>query len=137
MIILYMLLIMLAAFPLWKTVRYIIKEKRIRQQGIKAFGVVTHIHTTAMRRGPTVDQVHIEYASIIHGHFHKSSITAKHKKFKHGESVPLMYLPEEPSKIVVDGGQGYWPMLIFSILIFLFVIFAVYKIDEMVKKGNI
>ncbi len=137
MIILYILLIMLSAFPLWKTVRYIIKEKRIKQHGINASGVVTHIHTTAMRRGPTVDQVHIEYGSIIQGHFHKSSITAKHKKYKHGETVPVMYLPDEPSKIVVDGRQGYWQMLIFSILIFLFVIFAVYKIDEMVNKGNI
>jgi hypothetical protein len=48
-----------------------------------------------------------------------------------------MYLPEEPSKIVVDGGQGYWPMLIFSILNFMFVLFAVYKIAEMVESGNI
>ncbi len=137
MIIIYVLLLILAALPLWKTFRYIQKEKRIRQHGINASGVVTHIHTTAMRRGPTVDQVQIEYASNIHGHFHKSSITATHKKFKHGESVPVKYLPEDPSKILVDGGQGYWPMLIFSILIFLFVIFAVYKIDEMVKTGNI
>ena len=137
MIIFYILLIMLAAFPLWKTVRYIIKEKRIRQHGINARGVVTHIHTTAMRHGPTVDQVHIEYASIIHGQFHKTSITAKYKKYKHGETVPVMYLPQEPSKIVVDGKQGYWQMLIFSILIFLFVIFAVYKIDEMIKTGTI
>ncbi len=137
MIIIYILLLMLAALPLWKTFRYILKEKRIKQHGISASGIVTHIHTTAMRRGPTVDQVHIEYGSIIHGHFHKSSITAKHKKFRHGESVPVKYLPEEPSKILVAGGQGYWPMLIFSILIFLFVIFAVYKIDEMVKTGNV
>ncbi len=137
MIIIYIFLIMLAAFPLWKTVRYILKENRIKQHGITASGVVTHIHATAMRRGATVDQVEIEYASNIHGHFHKESITAKHKKYRHGETVPVKYLPEEPSKVVVDGGQGYWPMLIFSILIFLFVIFAAYKIDEMVKKGNI
>ena len=137
MLIIYILLLLLAAFPLWKTVRYIIKEKRIRQHGIKTLGLVTHIHTTAMRRGPTVDQVHIEFASIIHGHFHKSSITAKHKKFKQGETVPVMYLPEEPSKIVVYGKEGHWPMLIFAILIFLFVIFAIYKIDDMVKSGRL
>lgn len=135
MLIIYILLLTVAAFPLWKTVRYILKEKRIRQYGINTLGVVTHIHTTAMRRGPTVDQVHIEFASIIHGHFHKSSITAKYKKFKQGERVPVKYLPEEPSKIVVDGKEGYWPMLLFSMLIFLFVIFAIYKIDDMVKSG--
>ena len=137
MTILYILLIVLSAFPLWKIIRYITKENRIKKNGLNVLGVVTHIHTSAMRSGPTVDQVHIEYASIITGHFHKSSITAKHNKFKHGENLTVKYLPEEPSKIVVGKGQEYLPMLIFSILIFLFVIFAVYKIDEMVKTGNI
>ena len=137
MIIIYILLIIIAALPLWITIRYIIKEKRIRKYGISTLGVVTKIHTTRMYRGPTTDRVHIEYGSIISGHFHKSSITAKHKRFKYGETVPVKYLPEEPSKIVVEARPGYLPMLIFSILIFLFVIFAVYKIDEMIKTGNV
>lgn len=137
MFIIYILLLIIAAFPLLKTVWYIIKEKRIRQNGINTSGVVTHIHTTAFRKGPTVDIVHIEFASVIQGHFHKSNITTKHRKFKHGESVPVIYLPDEPSKIVVEGKEGYGPMLLFSILIFLFTIFAVYKVEEMLKNGNI
>ena len=40
MIIVYILLIVLGALPLWKTIRYIRLEERLRKRGMLATGVV-------------------------------------------------------------------------------------------------
>jgi hypothetical protein len=53
-----------------------------------------------------------------------------------GQSISVKYLPGKTDKIIVSSKRGYWPMLIFSVVLLLFVFFAVYKIDEMVKSGG-
>ncbi len=136
MTILYIIIILIAAIPLWKTIRFVLLEEKIRKEGISTSGVVTHIHTTRMRRGPTTDRVHTRYSSIIAGQYHEANFVTTHKKYHIGQTVPVKYLPEKPDKIVVAQKRGYWIMLIFSILILLFMFFAVYKIDEMVKADG-
>ena len=49
----------------------------------------------------------------------------------------VAYLPANPAKYAITDTQGgNTAMLIFCILIFLFVLFAVYKINEMVQNGE-
>lgn len=136
MIILYILLIVLGIYPLWKTIRFILLEEKIRKEGISTTGVVTHIHTTRRFKGPTTDQVFVSYSCIKSGQGHKSEFVTNHNKYRSGQSIPLKYLPEKTDKIIVAPKRGYWGMLIFSILIFFFVLFAVYKIDEMLKVNG-
>ena len=132
MTIVYVIIILLAAFPLWKTIRYARLEEKIRKEGISTSGVVTYIHTNRYHRGPATDRVHTTYGSIISGEYHKAIFTAAHRKYQVGQSIPITYLPAKPDKIVVGPKPGYWPMLIFSVALLLFAIFAVYKINEMV-----
>lgn len=137
MIIIYILLIVLGALPLWKTIRYIRLEERIRKIGVSSTGVVTNILTSRYSRNAAkTDRVQVQYQCRIHGQFHHANITEFHGKYKMGDHVPVLYLPEQPSKIVVSRKRGYWLMLIFGILILLFMVFAVYKIDEMIEQGN-
>ncbi|WP_298717112.1 DUF3592 domain-containing protein [Chitinophaga sp.] len=132
MIILYILLIVIGAIPLWITVRYIRLEERIRLHGISTTGTITNIKTTRYSRGPVSDRVHVRYDGLS-GQGHTASFVSKHGKYRSGRTVPVKYLPEKPDKIIVEAKRGYWSMLVFTILLMLFIIFAVYKIDEMLK----
>ncbi len=133
MVIIYVLLIIIGAIPLLKTILFIILEERIRKEGISTSGVVTRIHTTRYQRGAATDRVFAQYSSNITGQFHEAFFTALHGKYRVGQNIPVKYLPEKPEKIIVAEKRGYWAMLIFSVLIFLFIIFAVFKIGEMIK----
>ncbi|MFT3677984.1 MAG: DUF3592 domain-containing protein [Chitinophagaceae bacterium] len=137
MIALYVLIVAIGAIPLWKTIRFIQLEEKIRKEGISTSGVVTHIHTTCYQRGPATDRVHTRYSSILPGQYYEASFVAKHNKFRIGQSIPVKYLPGKTDKIVVSPKRGYWVMLIFSVVLLLFVFFAVYKIEEMVKAGGV
>ncbi|WP_018630864.1 DUF3592 domain-containing protein [Niabella aurantiaca] len=132
MTILYIIMILIATLPLWKTIRFIRLEERIRKEGISTTGVVIHIHTTRYQRGPATDRVHTRYQSVIPGQHHEANFVTKYNRYRIGQTIPVKYIPEQPDKIVVARKRGYWPMLIFSIGLLLFVFFAVYKINEMV-----
>ncbi|SDE35032.1 DUF3592 domain-containing protein [Niabella drilacis] len=136
MIILYIIMILIAMLPLWKTIRFIRLEERIRREGISTTGIVIHIHTTRYQRGPATDRVHTRYQSIIPGQYHEANFVTKHQKYQVGQTIPVKYIPEQPDKIVVALRRGYWLMLIFSIVLLLFVFFAIYKINEMVKADG-
>lgn len=124
---------LLGAFPLLKTISYVRLEEKIRKTGISTTGIVTAIHTTRYHRGPTTDRVHTRYNSNINGQYHEASFVTAHRKYRVGQSIPVKYLPEKPDKIVVSEKRGYWPMLIFSIVLLVFIVFASFKIYEMLK----
>ena len=130
------IIVIIGAFPLFKTILYIRLEEKIRKSGISTTGIVTAIHTTRNYKGPTTDRVHTRYNSNISGQYHEANFVTAHKKYRVGQSVPVKYLPEKPGKIVVAEKRGYWPMLIFSMLLFVFIVFAGYKIYEMLKMTS-
>lgn len=135
MIILYIIIILLGGLPFGRTIRFVLLEEKIRKSGIATSGVVTHIHVVRHYKGPVTDTVHVRYNSIIPGQYHEANFVTTQSRYQVGQTVPVKYIPEQPDKIVVASARGYWPMLIFTTLLFLFVFFAVYKMDEMVK-GN-
>lgn len=51
--------------------------------------------------------------------------------------MPVIYLQEKPDKYAIDTKKAYWAVLIFSILVFLFFCFAVYKLNEMAYTGQL
>ncbi|WP_109698727.1 DUF3592 domain-containing protein [Chitinophaga deserti] len=108
----------------------------IRRRGIQTNGVVLSKHVLTMKRGRAVDNLHIEFRDTYTGQIHRSHAYAAFGKFKPGDQVTLHYLPNTPAKIVLTGGLSYVPMFIFSILLILFVIFAVYKLEEMIRTGD-
>ena len=62
--------------------------------------------------------------------------TVSPHKYKIGDTMAVVYLPNKPAKYAIDTNKAYWAVLIFAIILFLFVLFAVYKINEMVKSGQ-
>lgn len=97
--------------------------------------VVREIKTLRTGRS-TLDFLILEYKERATGRLYNAKATVAHQKFRTGDSLPVAYLPDKPSKYAMGGKNAYWVVLIFCIALFLFVLFAVYKINEMVNAGS-
>lgn len=133
MIIFYILLILLSAFPLGLTIWRIRSDAYIRKTGIHTSGNITSISTVRLKSSLT-DIISIEYKDRTTGRTYTGKASSKAGKYKRSDTMGVAYLPNNPARYTItDTGRGYIVMLIFCILVFLFVLFAVYKIDGMVK----
>ena len=134
MIWVYIFMIAIAAFPLLLTIKRIRKAAYIKKKGVHVDAIVRHIRVSRSGRS-TMDILTLEYKERITGRSYQGRATVTHQQFQIGDRLPVAYLPDKPSQYAV-GNTAYWLLLIFCILLFLFVLFAVYKINEMVKAGN-
>lgn len=133
MLIFYILLILLAAFPLGLTVWRIRRDAHIRKTGIHTSGHITSIRTVRLKSSLT-DIISIEYRDRATGRIYTGKASSKTGKYKRSDTMGVAYLPNDPAKYAItDTGRGYTVMLVFCILVFLFVIFAVYKIEGIVR----
>lgn len=132
----YIGLILLAAFPLVLTIWRMSWSAKIKKRGVFTDSVVTHIRTLRMPRGGTVDILTLEYKDRATGQSYKGRATVATRRYKVGDRMELAYLPDRPAKYAIDTKKGYLFILIFCIILFLFVLFAVYKINGMVQTGQ-
>lgn len=136
MVFIYIGLILLAAFPLVLTIWRMRWAAKIKKTGVHTDSVVTHIRTVRLPRSGTVDILTLEYKDRATGQPYKGKATVAPLKYKVGDTMPVVYLPDRPAKYAVAIKSAYWAILIFCIILFLFVLFAVYKINEMVETGQ-
>lgn len=134
MLIIYILLILLAAFPVGLTIWRMRRAAFIKKTGIHTNGTITSIRTVRIKSSLT-DMITIEYKDRATGRSYNGKATSQSGKYKRGDLMEVAYLPSNPAKYAITKG-AYTIMLVFCIIIFLFVLFAVYKINEMVQKGN-
>jgi hypothetical protein len=137
MTIIYILLIVLAALPLLLTIWRMQAAATIKKKGIHTSGIITHINTIRTGRGGAIDILTLEYKDRATGRPYNGRATTVSQKYKMGDVMTVIYLPEKPSKYAIDTKKAYWVVLIFCIILFLFVLFAVYKIDGMVKSEQL
>lgn len=116
--------------PLGLTISYVQLERRLRKRGVCTTGVVSSIKTRVASKGPAIDTVTISYDCHTSGHTYQSSIVTMRSKYKRGQEVVVRYLPDAPTKIVVGEKVGYWPMLILTTLVFLFVIYVLFQLAK-------
>lgn len=136
MIFLYIFLILLAAFPLVLTALRMKRAALIKKEGIHVNATITHIRRVRIKT-TYIDFVDFEYRDRNTGKSYSGKATSRSGKYKYSDRLPVAYLPGNPSRHTVTNTKGgYTGMLIFCILLFLFVLFAVYKIDGMVSRGE-
>lgn len=137
MLLLYIAMIVLGAFPLIYIIYKMRQAAKINKEGIHTNGTIKHIQTVRAPKGATVDKLTIEYIDRATGKAYYAKATVSHRKYKYKDQISIAYLPDKPHKYAIDTKGGHLFLLIFFILIFLFVIFAVYKISGMVKTMQI
>lgn len=131
MIYLFIAMIILAAFPLALTIWRIRNASYIKKNGTHINGTVTGIRTIRFKN-THLDMVFFEYQDRLTGRSYPGKLTTAVGKYHSGDPLPMVYLPSKPSSYAVDTKGGYIAMLIFTALIFAFVLFAVYKLNQMV-----
>lgn len=128
MIFVYILITGLPAFLIFIIVKKMKKVNGIKKNGIITDAFITHINTQRMGK-TTVDVLTLEYKDAA-GRLHPAKATLQVGKYRAGQRIPIKYLPQNPAQYAFDNVSGYWFILIFCILLFLFALFAVYKINE-------
>ena len=136
MLILYIILIVLAAFPLVLTIWRMQNAAAIKKNGIATNGIIKHIRTINTGKGGRMDILTIEYKDRATGQPYNARASVSRKRHRVGDPMTVTYLPGKPSRYAIDTKGAYWFILIFCIILFLFVLFAIYKINEMVRSGQ-
>lgn len=127
----YIFIIGVPALLVLFATRKIFRSRKIQQQGIKTTAVVASIKSIKINKS-TFDKIQLRY-SDHNGADHTANITAASGKYKRNDAFELWYLPDNPAAYAVAGmQQGQWAGLIFFILLLAFMIFASFKLDEMV-----
>jgi len=134
MIFVYILIIGLPAFLIFLTIKKMKKANYIKQYGITTDAYILHIVTRSFNKN-RMDILTLEYKDTA-GRLHPAKASIQVGKYRVGQRIPIKYNPQNPAHYAFDNVSGYWFILIFCILLFLFMIFASYKINEMVQAGN-
>jgi hypothetical protein len=67
---------------------------------------------------------------------YSGTLTIKQGSYKTGDVLNIYYLPSNPRRNTMNGAWESPFILGFGILIAVFILFAVYKMYEMVKTGS-
>lgn len=136
MIVLYILLTAIGALPL---AVFLVKRKsyyHILKEGTKATAQVTEARRVRYRGNATHDRVSFSYLPAGAGHYMQGDYITKIGKHRRGDLIEIYYLPQQPRKYAVPGSKGEVFMFLFVLLLFLFVVFACFKIDEAVSADG-
>lgn len=135
MIFIYILITGLPAFLIFLVVKKMMKADAIKKNGITTDAYILNIETRRMGK-TTADVLTLEYKDAA-GRRHPARATLQVGKYRAGQRIPIKYLPHNPAQYGFDDVSGYWFILIFCILLFLFTLFAVYKINEALQGADI
>lgn len=109
--------------------------KAAEKNGIQTQATVTGIYRLNSSKGSS-DSVTFQYQDST-GQWHTGKITTGADQYGIGDGIPLKYSPGKPSFYVIKGmQQGQWVFLIFCLVMLAFMIFASYKLNEMVESGS-
>jgi hypothetical protein len=133
MIILYILLIAIGALPL---AVFLVNRKnyyRILKEGTKTTAQVTEARRVRYRGNATHDRVFFSYLPPGYSQYFPGNFITKIGKHRRGDIIEIYYLPRYPQLYAVPGSKGDIFMFLFVLLIFVFVVFACFKIHESVR----
>jgi hypothetical protein len=135
MIVISIVLILLASFPLLITLKRIRRYRLARHRGGNTVATVTHIRTHRYVRGLPYDRLTLVYHNLETGKSSTGQVSTVHDKYKPGDRVTIAYQTSTGDVIIPDDVAGFYPILGFGIVLLLFVLFAVYKLSEMLETG--
>lgn len=135
MIFVYIFIIGVPGLLVLFTTRKMIMTRKIKQEGIKTMAVVSSIKLVKINKS-FFDKIQLWYRDHTGGD-HTAQLTAMSGKYKRSDEFQLWYLRDNPAAYAIAGmQQGQWTALVFFILLLAFMIFASFKLDEMVHTAQ-
>jgi hypothetical protein len=112
------------------------RARLIKKNGVHVNAVVTQINPLQSSPGRTMVVLLMEYKDRATGQPYSATATVTHHKYQVGDNFPIVYHTANPSIYVLDVKNHYRLYLILCSLLFILVVFAVYKIKEKTDKKH-
>lgn len=107
------------------------KAYKIKSNGITVDATVVKIDILGTSIRTRSASLTLHYKVEAEKSIYPGTATAVPGQYKVGDTLQVTYLPKDPFKMTVKGANAQIPILVFAILLFLFVIFATYKIGQL------
>ncbi|MCB0710481.1 MAG: hypothetical protein KDC15_13975 [Chitinophagaceae bacterium] len=131
MLYIYILLIGISCLPLLFFLIQRTGYQKIIKEGVQTTAEIKKVRTTRLFRGPTFDQVDFWYLPQGANQYRSGTFNAKPGKYKVGDKRDMYYLPHKPEKYYVPESKSAKWILLITLALIAFVIFACFKIDQM------
>lgn len=129
---LYVLLVIIGFLPFIVTLFKIRRAEYMRRTGIKTTATVKQIYGSSIKG---MNRVLIEFR-LETGQLMSQEIIVAGLPYNEGDKLPLIYEKNNPAKNILEPGKNYIFIIVFTLLIAAFVIFAALKIKEGIETGN-
>lgn len=128
-------IVLMGFFPIFITVKRIMRYKTIAKNGITIKAQIVNKQLVPFFRGRQVVKLHLRYKHINFDDPIISEATTADNNYNIGDFLDISY-QKTKSKIFIKGDEkGYYPILGFAVVLFLFACFAVYMIRDMEING--
>lgn len=133
----YLILLFIALFGFLPLVVILYKKHRIKK--ILTVGLPTEaiVYEVISIPKSASDIVHYRFYAQSNEKQYTGTLTTKYGLYKTGDMLKIYYLPNNPQRNTMNGVWGSPIILGFGIVEAAFILFAVYKLYEMLQTGNI
>ena len=110
------------------------RNDKLRKYGVTTTGTITELFGRSIRG---INIVEIKYRVQETGETISKNLRVAGVPYEVGTEIPIIYDPKNPKHMQLDMRKGFIPILIFTIIIGIVIIFACFKLNEMVARGEI
>jgi hypothetical protein len=130
-------LILLGLFGLLPLVIILIRKNRndkLRKHGVATTCTVTQLFGMNFR---SINLVEVKYRVIETGETITKNLRIAGVPYAVGDELPIFYDPSNPKHMQLDMKKGFVAMLVFTLIIAIAIIWACFKLNQMVNNGEI
>lgn len=109
------------------------RNDKFRKYGVTTTGTITELFGRSIRG---INIVEIKYLVQETGETLSKNLRVAGVPYEVGTELPVIYDPKNPKRMQLDMRKGFIPMLIFTIIIGVVIIWACFKLNEMVARGE-
>jgi hypothetical protein len=133
MTIIYAILIAIGFAPLIIALFKMRRIKRMQKDAVKTTATVKQFYTRSIKG---MNRVLIEFTIVETGRVIEQEIIVGGMPYAIGDELPLLYEKDNPAKNILDPDKSYIAILIFTLLLAAFMIFACYMIQGSIERGE-
>lgn len=131
MLYIYILLIGFSCLPLAFILIQRKGFRKIVKEGMQTTAEVKQVQRRTVFRGGTYDWIVFWYLPHGANQYRSGGFSSKPGKYKAGHKLQVYYLPQKPAKYYVPETKSVKWILLITLALIAFVIFACFKIDKM------
>ena len=130
--IIYTILIALGFLPFLIILYKMNKVRRMKSNGVKVTGIVRQLSGSTNR---SLNSMVIEYPVTGTNYTITKQLTVAGMPYQVGDELPLYYDSKNPEKMLFDSGKSFIMLIVFTLLIAAFFIFACVMISKRDRKS--